>query len=140
MIKPSSRAMHYAHIIYYNLNATGKNVSWAYAVKTGWKMLRFRQALSKGIVHFEFYKNNGELREAKATLHPLLIPADKMHKTDIAGGQKDLKPNFKAMPFFDLEKNEWRSFAICNLYSIKEIYRLEKVITINERAELCQKK
>ena len=108
-------------------------------LRRAWYLIHFREWLAGGIVTFSFFKKDGTIREAKGTLHPLLIPADKMPK-----GSEDYTPNYSTIPFFDLEKQEWRSFNICNFIGFVSVYQLvyfssktaQKIdkLTLKERA------
>ena len=117
MIKPSSRAMHYAHLF------ARQGTSKSHALARGWRMVSLRTALARGIIRFRFVKTNGDVREAKGTLHPLLIPADKAPK-----GTGSAKPNFSTIPFFDLDKQDWRAFRITDFETVLEAYQIKEII------------
>ena len=113
----SSRAMHYAHVF------ARRGESKSYALRYGWMMVTLRTALLNGILRFRFVKRNGDIREAKGTLHPLLIPDDKAPK-----GTKTGKPDFSTIAFFDLDKQEWRSFRIADFEEVLEAFVLKEVL------------
>lgn len=88
---------------------------WAIRKEKGWsardayaqlkKIAALEKALKKGDVEFYFKKQNGELRAAKGTLVP-----EKFGSLP----QGIRKPNIRIFVYWDLEKNEFRSF---NLWS-----------------------
>ena len=89
------------------LATNNKPTNWAERVKLGWYYVRLRDWLKEGIVTFSYYKKDGSIREAKGTLNELLIPADKKPK-----GTGTAAPNYEAVAYFDLDKQEWRSFSV----------------------------
>lgn len=112
MIK-SSFALHYAHKMQKNaaqqmlLATQNKPTNWAERVKMGWYYVHLREWLKEGIVTFSYWKNDGSIREAKGTLNALLIPADKKPKGSVLA-----TPHYEAVAYFDLDKQEWRSFSV----------------------------
>ena len=121
-ISKSSRAMHMAHLLQTNHQSTISNHQWSDYVRRGWYFVRFNEWLLNGIIMFSFFKKDGSIREAKGTLHPLLIPADKMPK----GTAVDHMPNYSTITFFDLDKQEWRSFDITRFIGFVTIYELKE--------------
>ena len=111
----SSRVMKMAHIY----GRQGRNKSEA--LIKAWQMQKLRKAMHNGIVRFRFIKLNGEVREALGTLHPLLIPADAAPK-----GTRTAAPQYTSIPFFDLEKQEWRAFRITEFEEVIEGYVITK--------------
>ena len=101
---------------------------WSDYVSLAWYFERFRSWLNAGIVTFSFWKKDGSIREAKGTTHPLLIPLDKRPK-----GEKAVSIQFSAIPFFDLEKQDWRSFSITNFIGFVTIYELKEKRTKKEK-------
>jgi hypothetical protein len=63
-----------------------------------------KDMLHKGIVSFEFIKKDGSVRQAKGTLLAEHLPAPKPDS-------KPRKVNDNVLVYFDLEKNEFRSFV-----------------------------
>ena len=104
------------------LSSKTKPVTWSDRVKLAWYFVRFCQALNAGIVTFSFWKKDGSIREAKGTTHPLLIPLDKRPKTN------DQSPmtNYQSIPYFDLDRNDWRSFSITHFIGFVTIYELKE--------------
>ena len=127
-ISKSAHALHMAHYLFKHRAEIKPNSAkqvpqnWKDCIKLGWYFVHIRKWLKGGIVTFSFWKKDGTVREAKATLHPLLIPIDKQPKTN------DQRPptNYQCIPFFDLDKQEWRSFAITHFIGFVTIYQLRQ--------------
>ncbi|MBQ4394469.1 MAG: DUF2693 domain-containing protein [Paludibacteraceae bacterium] len=117
MITKSSRAMFYAHVF------ARRGMSKSYSLRYGWMMVSLRTALQNGILRFRFVKANGDIRDAKGTLHPLLIPDDKAPK-----GTETGKPDFSTIAFFDLDKQEWRSFRITDFEFVLQAFVIKEVM------------
>ena len=94
------------------------NKAWAYvkqcamsmadAMKAAWKWLKLTLKMKAGDVHFSYLKVDGKtVRHAIGTLRAEALPAPKS-----ARGRKVKTDNFR---YFDVEKNDWRSFNIANL-------------------------
>ena len=119
----NSRVMHMAHIMHQDK----PRFPWSELVRRAWYFIRFREWLQNGICTFSFYKQDGSIREAKGTLHPLLIPEE-----DWPGNKPDALPlqgkgrerGFSTIAFFDLEKQEWRSFNINHFIGFVTVYKL----------------
>lgn len=91
------------------------------ALKQAWWFESFRDALSNGFARFTYYKKDGTTRTALGTRSPLLIPADKSPKCP--QDNDEWEERAKAIPYFDLEKNEWRSFSVLNFVSLDRVWR-----------------
>ena len=63
-----------------------------------------KNLLHTGIVNFEFIKKDGSVRKAKGTLLAEHLPAPK-------ADSKPHKKNDNVVVYFDLDKNEFRSFV-----------------------------
>ena len=126
-MKSSSLALHYAHYLQKHaaeqmlLATKNKPVTWSDRLHLAWYFVHFCQALRNGVVTFSFWKKDGSIREAKGTTHPLLIPLDKRPHMDLQH-----EPNYSAIAFFDLDKQEWRSFSITNFIGFVTIYELKE--------------
>ena len=121
MKSKSTRALYMAHI--YKKNAP--MISWADCMRYAWMLVRFRQMLQNGFVTFSFIKKDGTHRMATGTLYPHLIPVDK-HPGTSSGDQRT--PNFSVINYFDLDKQDWRSFRIDEFtgrYDVFQITRTE---------------
>lgn len=79
------------------------------ALKTAWRNIKLRVALSKRVVKFYFQKVDGSLREAYGTLVSDKTPATK---------GDDRKRNDTVQVYYDTEKDEWRCFKKANLVKI----------------------
>lgn len=65
---------------------------------------KLKKMLAKGVVHFNFEKKDGTIREAYGTRNPEMIPIK-----DIPKGTES---NSKAVNFYDVQKGEWRSVSL----------------------------
>jgi hypothetical protein len=111
------RLMKAAHV----LKAQKPQFSFADMLRHAWYFERLRNGLSRGVVRFSFYKKDGTIREARGTLCPLLIPADKMPK-----GTRETDSPASSVAFFDLDKNEWRAFSIPNFIGFVDVWELNE--------------
>ena len=85
--------------------------------------------LRNGFVRFEYGKADGTWREALGTLSPHLIPADKMPKTNLTEEEMARQERRKLkglINYYDLDKDEWRSFYIHVINQDKEHYKAIK--------------
>ena len=95
------------------------------ALKQAWWFESFRDALANGFARFTYAKKDGSTRTALGTRSPLLIPADKAPgASPQRNGESGLRleGNTKAIPYFDLDKREWRSFSVLNFVSLDEVW------------------
>lgn len=81
--------------------------------------------LKESIVHVRFTKANGEIRDMKATLNPMIIP-EQVDESEI---KRIRRSNPEVLPVYDVEANGWRSFRWDSVQEVtipKEItdYRL----------------
>ena len=88
------------------------------ALKQAWWFESFRDAISNGFARFTYRKKDGTFRQALGTRSSVLIPTDKLPKGDMSDGAAMKEDNIKAIPYFDLDKNEWRSFNVLNFVSL----------------------
>ncbi len=114
----NSYVMHVAHTI-----ARETPLPWSNAVRLAWGAKTLREALSNGVLVFTFIKSDGTRREAVGTTNTLLIPIDKRPKGVIGH-----EPNYGAIPFFDLELGEWRSFRVLNFEIFDTAYILHEYL------------
>ena len=117
-IKKLRRLMRTAHVLQEDRDI--KDCGKSFALKRAWWFESFRDALNNGFARFTYYKKDGTTRTALGTRSPLLIPADKSPKALPEGVWND---TVKAIPYFDLEKNEWRSFSVLNFISLDRVWR-----------------
>lgn len=73
--------------------------------------MNIKELLSKGVIKFQFKKVDGSIRTAVGTTNLSLIDKD-FHPKGIK------KCSDKIIPFFDLEKNSWRSLKSDSEYII----------------------
>ena len=112
------RVMHWAHIMH------RQGVSnWSTALGAAWAIHHLRRYLTRGVVRFTFTKQSGEQREARGTLCPELIPPSKTPKgivqTEVEQGLR--KPDYADIAYYDLDREAWRAFSICNVTTISDI-------------------
>ena len=116
----SSRALRMAHLF----RKDKPDYPWSDCVRRAWWFVHFRKQLAHGFATFSFWKKDGSIREARGTLFWPLIPADKHPKT-IDNGQLKID-NYSVFNFFDLDKQEWRSFDIRKFIGFVTMYRIEE--------------
>ena len=116
----SSRALRMAHLF----RKDKPDYPWSDCVRRAWWFVHFRKNLAHGFASFSFFKKDGSIREARGTLFFPLIPADKHPKT-IDNGQLKID-NYSVFNFFDLDKQEWRSFDIRKFIGFVTMYRIEE--------------
>lgn len=120
-IKKLRRLMRTAHIL--QKGDEDHKYEQSFALKRAWWFESFRDALSNGFARFTYYKMDGTPRTALGTRSPSLIPVDKLPKGDMSDDSATWKDSAKAIPYFDLEKNEWRSFNVLYFISIDKVWR-----------------
>ena len=123
-IKKLRRLMRTANYIRQQHPANG---NMAFALKTAWWFESFRDAISNGFARFTYIKKDGTTRTALGTRAASLIPVDKMPKGDMSDGVA-LEDGVKAIPYFDLDKNEWRSFNVLNFVSLDNVWKFNDPI------------
>ena len=98
------------------------------ALKQAWWFESFRDALSNGFARFTYYKKDGTFRRTLGTRSLSLIPVDKLpgaspQRNGESGLRLEGDECIKAIPYFDLEKNEWRSFSVLNFNSLDKVWK-----------------
>lgn len=79
------------------------------ALRQGWLLARTHHLMTTQYVMFEFLKTDGKtIRKALGTLPPYFTPPTKGLRT----------PPTTTQVYFDVEKNDWRSFRKSNLLRI----------------------
>ena len=106
----------------YIRKARPANGNMAFALSTAWWFESFRDAISNGFARFTFTKLDGTSRTALGTRSPRLIPVDKTPKGDMSDGAATWKDNAKSIAYFDLDRNEWRSFNVLNFVSLDQVW------------------
>ena len=129
MTTTNSRAMHMAHI----MHKDKPRFPWSALMRRAWYFIHLRQALQHGFATFSFYKQDGSIREAKGTLFFPLIPNEKRPGASsrqtggAASAEKgERTPNHQLFTFFDLDKQEWRSFDICRFIGFVTLYSISE--------------
>lgn len=97
------------------------NGNMAFALRSAWWFEYLRDDLSNGFARFTYYKKDGSTRTALGTRSDSLIPIDKLPKCP--QNVDKWRERFKDFPYFDLEKNEWRSFSILNFVSLDKVWK-----------------
>ena len=116
------RLMRTAHVL--QKGDDDHKYSQALALKQAWWFESFRDAISNGFARFTYRKKDGTTRTALGTRAPSLIPVDKAPKALPEGAWDD---SVKAIPYFDLDKNEWRSFNVLNFVSLDRSWKFNPV-------------
>ena len=95
----------------------GTPISQSQALKYAWWFEQFRAKLATGIYRFSYMKKDGSIREAIGTLCDAFIPTEKI---PVTGNPSPVTPNYETFNYFDLVKNEWRSFRLDNFVGFVE--------------------
>ena len=109
------RIMSHANKLTHQSPANGNR---AYAMRVSRRIDEIRTDLLNGYVHFMYVKADASVRVALGTLSPALIPADKLPKTEKTERDIALQENrdrLGLIPYYDLNKDEWRSFYFYSL-------------------------
>lgn len=125
-IKKLRRLMRTAHVLQKG-DDDHKN-SQSFALKKAWWFESFRDAISNGFARFTYRKTDGSIRTALGTRSLSLVPVDKLPKGDMSDGAATWEDNVKAIPYFDLDKNEWRSFSVLNFVSLDKVWKFNDPI------------
>ena len=100
-LKDNRLALMYAH----RLNGA----EWRERVVKGWQLIAFRRQLRQRVLRFQFTKIDGSLRIAYGTLNWTYIPSSQRPKGIVR------RDTFTTITYYDLVRNEWRSFCITTL-------------------------
>ena len=118
-IKKLRRLMRTAHVL--QKGDEDHKYGQSLALKQAWWFESFRDALSNGFARFTYCKKDGTTRTALGTRSPSLIPTDKLPKDQLEINEwEDI---VKAIPYFDLDNNEWRSFSVLNFNSLDRVWK-----------------
>ena len=88
-----------------------RSQSQGFALHMAWYFERFRKMLSQGIWQFSYFKKEGGIRQARGTLDMSLIPEEHRPNT-LSAAPRDSAENYATFPYYDLDKNAWRSFCL----------------------------
>lgn len=119
-LKKLRRLMRTANYIRNNHPANG---NMSFALTSAWWFESFRNAISNGFARITYRKKDGTTRTALATRAAALIPLDKV--PNIYDSDK-IKDNVSAITYFDLDKDEWRSFNVLNFISLDKSWRFNE--------------
>ena len=89
----------------------GQTIDNSRALKYAWYFENLRTKLRSGIWRFSYFKKDGGIREARGTLDFSLIPEEHRPKT-LSAAPRDSAENYATFPYYDLDKNDWRSFRL----------------------------
>lgn len=126
-IKKLRRLMRTAHVL--QKGDEDHKYGQSLALKQAWWFESLREALANGFARFIYHKNDGTTRTALGTRSPSLIPIDKLPKGDMSDGADTWEDSAKTIPYFDLDKNEWRSFSVLNFNSLDRVWRFNDPLT-----------
>ena len=82
-----------------------------------------KKALYEGIVLFTFIKRNGELRHARGTTCPELVPDENRPRNKRTPEQQALYDR-QTVAFYDIDKKGWRSMRIDTIWSYTRAMKL----------------
>ena len=128
-IKKLRRLMRTAHVL--QKGDQDHKYGQSLALKQAWWFESFREALSNGFARFTYYKKDGTTRTALGTRSPLLIPAEhhpssgapNENSESLSSGARSKNSEFATIPYFDLDKNEWRSFSVLNFMKLEQVWK-----------------
>ncbi len=78
------------------------------ALKTAWRNIKLRKAMTERICKFVFQKIDGTIRIAYGTLKSDIVPAT----------SEERRPNATIQVYYDTEKESWRCFKRAQLLEI----------------------
>ena len=120
-IKKLRRLMRTAHVL--QKGDSDHKYNKSLALQDAWWFEHLRDDLANGFARFTYYKKDGTFRRTLGTRSPSLIPTDKLPKGDMSDGAATWEDSAKAIPYFDLDKNEWRSFSVLNFVKLEQAWR-----------------
>lgn len=82
--------------------------SFSEALRKAWKAIKIYAGMLTGKVEFRFMKLDGSVRNAVGTLHDI-------DYTPSPNAKPRQAPDEDVMRYFDLEKNQFRSFRVASL-------------------------
>ena len=93
------------------------------------RALRTRRLLAHGLVEFTYIKHDGTVRTARGTNNPELVPPSKAptgrQQRDIEAGLA--QPNYRSIPYYDLDKEAWRAFSIENFLHVTRVMAITPI-------------
>jgi len=115
MKNESTRALYMAHI----LREKRPDFAWRDLVLHAWYFVRFRRWLRNHVVKFTYFKKDGSIRQAIGTTNLFFVPLSQMPKTLVVDRKNKC---YNTITYFDLEKQEWRSFDVRNFIGYVELW------------------
>ena len=109
-----TRAMIMAHIFHKDK----PGFKWQDCLRHAWYFVRFRRWLTDHVVKFTYFKKDRTIRQAIGTTNLFFVPLDKWPK----GQADDQNKSCNTITYFDLEKQDWRSFDIRNFIGYVELW------------------
>ncbi len=109
-----TRAMFMAHL----LREKRPDFAWPDLMRHAWYFVRFRRWLRDHVVKFTYFKKDGSIRQAIGTTNLFFVPISK-HPL---GRHDHVNKSFVTITYFDLEKQEWRSFDIRNFIGYVQLW------------------
>ena len=132
-IKKLRRLMRRANYI---KNKTTEYYDKASSLRGAWWYESFRDTLNNGFARFTYRKKDGTFRTALGTRSPLLIPVDKLPRDIMNNDEGIWTDSAKTIPYFDLDKGEWRSFSVLNFESLNKSWRFNDPLPFPYKEEL----
>ena len=97
------------------IKSNNREVLRSDTLKTAHHIIKLKKRLRENhYVEFRFFKKNGELRTAKGTLHPVVV-------NEYVKGTWTGRTRPDIIKYFDLERNQFRSFAAIRYVEIVDI-------------------
>ena len=119
-IKKLRRLMRTAHVL--QKGDEDHKYGQSLALKRAWWFESFRDALANGFARFTYYKKDGTTRTALGTRSSVLIPGASPQRNGESGFRLEGDECIKAIPYFDLDKREWRSFSVLNFVCLDQAW------------------
>ena len=91
------------------------------AVHQAWLLVKLTISMKNRIVHFSYWKTNGEVREAWGTrLSSRIGDSEKLEKAEQEMKKKKKKKNDTVIVYYDLGKQAFRSFRKSSIVEFEE--------------------
>ena len=140
------RVMNRAHLLYNERpfrqirtkSAARKTASaeWKEILEYAWYFEWLKRAMQTGIVRFSYFKDNGDIREARGTLCFDLIPTENIPTTP----RVLVEENYEVFRYYDIDSKGWRSFRITGFIGYVEIRSFSEAKGAKEKVTQKEKK
>ena len=90
---------------------------WKEILEYAWYFEWLKRAMQTGIVRFSYFKDNGDIREARGTLCFDIIPNENIPTTP----HVIVEENYEVFRYYDIDSKGWRSFRITGFIGYVEI-------------------